>query len=337
LNNHQEIPAYPYLDGFTFRPATAGDAQALLDLYTAVNRADRINRASTTREILSDLEDPTLDLQRDTLLAVTPTGSIAGASWDFINQDAVFERRAFIRGDVHPGYRGCGLGCALLGWMEYSASLRLAEFREDLPHYLASSTPDDMPDRTVLFTQHGYDQRRFFYKMYRDLRQPVTEIQTNPLFRFCPWEANMDEPARVMSNIAFLDHWGGDPIDPETWRLHFIDAENFRPELTFVVYAGDLLVGICFNREITENFQDKDVQVGWIDSLAVLKEWRGQGLASALLCASMRAFQQAGLAYAGLTVDTENLTGALRLYERLGFTTIRRHIHWGKAPLSGKN
>ncbi len=40
----------------------------------------------------------------------------------------------------------------------------------------------------------------------------------------------------------------------------------------------------------------------------------------------MRAFKAAGLDYAGLSVDVDSPTGALRLYERLGFTVYKRSI-----------
>ena len=38
----------------------------------------------------------------------------------------------------------------------------------------------------------------------------------------------------------------------------------------------------------------------------------------------MRAFKEAGLDYAMLGVDAQNPTGALGLYEGLGFTVIKR-------------
>ena len=44
----------------------------------------------------------------------------------------------------------------------------------------------------------------------------------------------------------------------------------------------------------------------------------------------MRAFQAAGLEYAGLGVDAENPTGALGLYESLGFKPYMRNITFHK-------
>ena len=44
----------------------------------------------------------------------------------------------------------------------------------------------------------------------------------------------------------------------------------------------------------------------------------------------MHAFKAAGLEFAGLSVDTDNTTGALRIYERLGFTVITRIVSVAK-------
>ncbi len=57
---------------------------------------------------------------------------------------------------------------------------------------------------------------------------------------------------------------------------------------------------------------------------------RGRGLASALLAHSLRAFRQAGFSQAALDVDAENPSGALRLYQKLGFCAIRQELHFVK-------
>ena len=69
---------------------------------------------------------------------------------------------------------------------------------------------------------------------------------------------------------------------------------------------------------------------GVMDEIGVIRGWRQRGIASALITAAMRAFREEGLAYAKLGVDTENPTGALRLYENLGFYSARRSIAFHK-------
>jgi ribosomal protein S18 acetylase RimI-like enzyme len=63
----------------------------------------------------------------------------------------------------------------------------------------------------------------------------------------------------------------------------------------------------------------------------VLPAWRGRGIASALLAQALRRFQAEGLPRAGLDVDAENPSGAVRLYQKHGFEIARETIHYGKA------
>jgi ribosomal protein S18 acetylase RimI-like enzyme len=56
--------------------------------------------------------------------------------------------------------------------------------------------------------------------------------------------------------------------------------------------------------------------------VGVIPEHRGQGLGTVLLFQALRGFKQAGLRRAFLEVTAQN-TGAVRLYERLGFKTTK--------------
>ena len=68
------------------------------------------------------------------------------------------------------------------------------------------------------------------------------------------------------------------------------------------------------------------VREGWIEAIGVIPEWRGRGLGSALMVQSLNDFAALGFMRAALDVDTENPTGALQLYEKLGFEAVKRTI-----------
>jgi ribosomal protein S18 acetylase RimI-like enzyme len=61
---------------------------------------------------------------------------------------------------------------------------------------------------------------------------------------------------------------------------------------------------------------------GAIQNLGITPGHRGLGLGTTLLFRSLRGFQEAGLDQAYLEVTAQNV-GAVRLYERLGFETVR--------------
>jgi ribosomal protein S18 acetylase RimI-like enzyme len=63
---------------------------------------------------------------------------------------------------------------------------------------------------------------------------------------------------------------------------------------------------------------------GWTDEICVRRPWRRRGLARSLLVQSLHAVKERGMQEAGLGVDTQNPSGALHLYESVGFKSMRQ-------------
>jgi ribosomal protein S18 acetylase RimI-like enzyme len=70
---------------------------------------------------------------------------------------------------------------------------------------------------------------------------------------------------------------------------------------------------------------------GYTELLGVRRKYRGRGIARALLADAMRRFTAAGMDVASLDVDSENPSGALGLYTRLGYRAVNRTMAWDKA------
>jgi mycothiol synthase len=62
----------------------------------------------------------------------------------------------------------------------------------------------------------------------------------------------------------------------------------------------------------------------------VRRAHRRRGIGEALLRTSFVQFHKRGLRGAVLEVDTESVTGATRLYERMGMTSEPRFSQWEK-------
>ena len=58
----------------------------------------------------------------------------------------------------------------------------------------------------------------------------------------------------------------------------------------------------------------------------MLKQFRGQGVATTLIIGGMNWLKSRGMEEAELNVDDANPTQAIRLYERLGFTVVRKSV-----------
>ena len=60
------------------------------------------------------------------------------------------------------------------------------------------------------------------------------------------------------------------------------------------------------------------------------RPWRRRGLARSLLVGSIRMFGEMGMEETALGVDTQNPSGALRLYQGVGYREIQRHTFFNK-------
>lgn len=59
-------------------------------------------------------------------------------------------------------------------------------------------------------------------------------------------------------------------------------------------------------------------------------ESRGQGIAFSVLTTTIATFAKAGLPAATLDVDADNLTGAIRLYQKAGMHPVPQSVEWSK-------
>jgi len=74
----------------------------------------------------------------------------------------------------------------------------------------------------------------------------------------------------------------------------------------------------------TRPLTDKPDRIIEVRPSGVRRPWRKQGLARALIARSLSQLRELGMTEASLTVDTENPSGALRLYEGLGYRPVKR-------------
>ena len=101
------------------------------------------------------------------------------------------------------------------------------------------------------------------------------------------------------------------------------EHEDFDPAMWFLVERDGELVACALHWKESQ-------RRGWVKDIVVRESERGRGLAKALLQHGFRAYAGRGADRVGLKVDSTNPTGALQLYERLGFVTDQRLEIWQK-------
>ncbi len=109
---------------------------------------------------------------------------------------------------------------------------------------------------------------------------------------------------------AFADLGNGRQQSFEEWERWAIKREGFDPSLWFMVVGGEQISGVVLGYIYPD--------LGWVRQLAVRRPWRGKGCGLNLLYHAFGVFYRRGLRRVGLVVDSENATGATRLYERAG-------------------
>lgn len=229
---------------------------------------------------------------------------------------------------VLPEWRGYGVEQALLEWAQkhlLSKSVGTLEGEQ----YLSSSAVSTEEDRIELLEANGYEPARYFFEMVRPLDEPIPDPPLPAGLEVRPAVPEHYRQIFAASDEAFQDHWGHVPFT-ENMIQEWMDSPEFQPELWQVAWEGDQVAGMVLNyirHDENERFNRKR---GYTEDISVRRPWRRRGLATALLARSLKLLKERGMLEAGLGVDTENPSGALRLYEGLGFERIRTMTSYRK-------
>jgi ribosomal protein S18 acetylase RimI-like enzyme len=96
----------------------------------------------------------------------------------------------------------------------------------------------------------------------------------------------------------------------------------FQPHLWKVAWKGDQVCGVVHNFLDEQENEMYNRKRGYTEDISVRREWRGKGVAKALIAESIRMFREMGMDHTWLSVDSENTSGAHRLYESMGYSVV---------------
>jgi len=251
-------------------------------------------------------------------------GRLATDAW-VVNREDETVGYAFIRAEgdlanladessVHPQARGLGIGSQLLDEAEGWAGDR--GLRRIQVHVVNE-------DGRRLVEQRGHQLVRFFWRMEIKLDGKPAEPEPPAGVTIRPYRPREDDAElHAMHQEAFAEHWEFTPEPLEDWLRSRLGRSDYHPSLWRLAVEDGAIAGaaLCFGED----------GYGWVLDLAVRPASRKGGLGLALLRSGFAALFERGHTHVGLEVDSENETGATRLYERAGMRVTRRYATYEK-------
>lgn len=326
------------IDRIAIRNYCPDDLPALVALINEADAYDRLERATTLEQLAHEMSFPTAWPETDCFLA-WEGDRLVGYSDLYVRMgDASIDRESTIYswGVVHPRWRRRGVGRRLL-----ERSYRRAE--EVLPDLevrrinFQCTARDVEQGRIALYESLDMVQVRYFVNLARPLNGNLPPLEVPDGFRLRTFDPQHDaEAAWQVDNTAFRDHWGHSEGDLGDF-LHWIGLPHVRPDLWFLAEeetSGDI-VGLGLSVIDPDWIAQTGRQEGYVNTLAVLREHRSRGLGTALLVQSLHALHDAGMEAAHLHADADNLTGAMRLYERVGFRVRKTSMAYQRVMRDG--
>jgi mycothiol synthase len=299
----------PLADGHLSRRLTRDDAQAVTDLVAATELD-----VDGTVEI--DVSDVRVDWERPNFDLATMSVGVQHGD-DLVAFAEVYRGRAEV--EVHPAHRDKGIGSALMRWTWDAA-------RRDRRNHLSQIVSDAHLSAIELLRAHAYEVGHVSWILRTSLDGDIPTPSLPDGHAIRDWRPGEDDRAvwRVIED-AFSEWPGRDEETPfEDWKATIADHDAVRPDTTPLIVDGDRIVGVAIGMDYSSETSNE----GWVQQLAVNRDYRGRGLGRALLHESFRRFKAMGWDRAGLSTDSR--TGALALYEHVGMHVDRSFTHWVK-------
>jgi mycothiol synthase len=318
--------------GYTVRPAALDDVEATVAMLNAASRALSGENQHTVNNWRNTWQAPDFNLAERTRLVLAADGALAG--YAALRGSAPYTHLKQW-GRVHPDHLGRGLGTYLVGWTETLARQVAAQAPVGQAVKLQTGAKHLDAGTQSLLLAAGFERVRHYLHMAIEFDSPPPAPHWPVGFSvraFVPGPD--DEPTYRAMRSAFRDSWDyvEEPVDTgfTHWRHRWQHDPEFDPSRCFlaVTNVDERIAGTVF----CHWSPTQQPEAGWIYSLGVLREFRRQGLAQALLRHCFVELYGRGQRRAALGVDAASPTGATDLYEKAGMHSVEAKMHttWEK-------
>lgn len=300
-------------DGYALRPITTTDGKSPTDADVAlalaiVNAADTavIGRTEETLTSIRSLLDSSDSVAGANQFVIDGAGKAVGL--------IVFERDVSGAQTFTDLYAGPDHAIDLYGPM-VAAAVHSAKATALAPSWKIESAAFAQDDvlRSALESA-GFEVVRRFHRMRIDFDTPVAAPPAPAGVQIV--SASNDAQRRELHRMyeeSFIDHFGHSARTFEDWMSWHDERDDARPDLQWLVLSEGRPVGLC----ICDDSRVGDGMT-YIRSLGIVPSSRGRGMARWLLQTAFAQAAAEGRGGVALAVDSDNTTGAVRLYESVG-------------------
>ncbi len=296
-----------FTNNFRVRTPEMDDLNAVVEMLLASDMDEWGEPDTSVEEIRSEWQAASFNLETDAWVVVDSSGRIVGyASIRDRGHESIM---SFVK--VHPDFRGLGIATHLVELAEERARQHILLAQPDARVTLSTHISHVNEDAGPLLVSRGYKYVRSTWAMAIEMENAPQEPRWPEgitLRHFIPGQN--DRAVFEAVDEAFTDHWGHTPGNFERWKDYHLNREDLNPALWFLAYSGDEIAGASLCGYY--------LGLGIVNTLGVRRPWRRTGLGMALLLHSFGEFYKRGNHKVVLGVDSQNLTGATRLYERAG-------------------
>lgn len=326
------LPDAPPIPGLRFRRFRGEkDYPKMIAVLQGSKEADQIEEVDTLGDLASSYAhlvncDPYQDM-----LFVEVEGDVIGYARVFW-QEGVDGGRLYVHeGFLLPRWRGKGIGRAMLHHNER----RLREiatqhemavpYRHSEPRFLEVNAASTETAKIRLLEREGYTPVRYFCEMVRPDLEDIPDSSLPAGLEVRPVRPEHYRAIWEADNEAFRDHWSHVPYTEEDYEYWLQGDPEFQPENWQVAWdiGSNQVAGMVLGYILEQENFKFDRRRGWLGDVCVRRPWRNRGLARALIAETLRGLKAQGMAEAALSADAENLSGAFRLYESMGFRTVK--------------
>ena len=305
------------------------DLHDMNTIANAIRRAEGTDFSTTDEQFALFYADPPGSDPTTDVAVAEVDGQIVGygrAAWhEELDGTRIYEVIPFL----DPTLAGSELFVALVEALE-ARDRRIAAGHPDGEKHFETFGGDLAPERDALLRARGYEPVRYFYSMLRPTLDDLPDAplpegleirEVRPEHLPAIWAADQE---------AFRDHWGFFPGDDAEYERFRTDPVMSDTSLWRIAWDSDEVAGQVRSFISHDENQRLGRLVGHTEHISVRRPWRRRGLARALIAESFQLLRARGMTQAALGVDTENTSGALRVYEGCGFRPVTRTTTYRK-------